>query len=134
MSIFGSSSAFQRPNTHNFSRYGGWYRTKRGHFVRSRAEREIADYFADHHEYYKYEQPLWLGGRKVKPDFYLPNRGRNGVYVEYQGMSGKSWGRRHYQWKQGLYDKHHVPVMNLYPSQYGRLGQTLMSKIRWFFS
>lgn len=135
MSFFGQDtySNYWGSDHHTSGSYGGWYRTKRDHFVHSRGEKELADYFADHHEYYKYNKPKRFGGVKLKPDFYLPNHGRKGVYVEYQGMSGTSFGRRRYRAKQKIYDKNHVPVINLYPSQRGRLGQILMSNIGKFF-
>lgn len=127
--------SFRRKKYHSKNRrkYGGWYRTKRGHFVKSQAELELANYFADHHEYYRYEKPLNLDGKKIKPDFYLPNRGRAGIYVEYQGMSGFRWGRKRYDLKQRIYDHNHVPVVNLYPSQFGNLGKSLMAKISSYF-
>jgi hypothetical protein len=53
--------------------------------VKSNAERKIADYFTKNKIKYEYEDEVRLGlfGRKLHPDFYLPE---HDVYVEYWGL------------------------------------------------
>lgn len=66
------------------------FRCKDGHEVRSKAEREIDNFFYENqiwHIYeYKYEHPVtkeW-----AKPDFYLPD---HNLYIEYFGLATKEY-------------------------------------------
>lgn len=63
----------------------GGTRTKDGHFVRSKSEREIANFLFDNKIRYQYERPTRIAGVELKPDFYLPDVA-GGLHLEHFGM------------------------------------------------
>lgn len=63
----------------------GPFRTKDGHHVRSKSEREIANFLFDNRIAYQYERRVTIGGIDMYPDFYLPDVGRGGTYLEHFG-------------------------------------------------
>lgn len=65
-------------------RQPGAYRTKDGHWVRSKSEREIANFLFDNRIPYQYERRVTIGDVDLHPDFYLPDAGE-GVYLEHFG-------------------------------------------------
>ena len=73
-------------NTKDLSNYTTPYRCKDGHQVRSKAEREIDNFFFENRIFHiyeqKYEHPItkeW-----TLPDFYLPD---HNLYIEYFGLT-----------------------------------------------
>jgi hypothetical protein len=64
----------------------GHIRTKDGHFVRSQAERTIANYLFDNRIPYQYERGTNVAGKDVHPDFFLPDVGKEGIYIEHFGL------------------------------------------------
>ena len=64
-------------------------KTKDGHFVRSLAEREIANYLFDHRVRVVYEQSITYTNEQgeekaLHPDFYLPDYN---LYIEFNGLN-----------------------------------------------
>ena len=59
------------------------YPTLQGELVRSLSEKYIADFLFTHGMKYEYEHPLFLDGRSIRPDFYLP---AYNTYIEFWGM------------------------------------------------
>ncbi len=105
------------------SPYGEPSRTKRGEMVRSRAERQIADYFYENGVNYRYEDRVSATNsafsEKVgRPDFYLPDFD---LYVEYWGLvdAGDSSDRNRYhaemEWKKKRYYESRIRFVSLYP-------------------
>ncbi len=89
-------------------------RTARGR-VRSNGERKIARYLENHGIAYEYERPLVLEGRKLFPDFYLPE---HNVYVEFWGRVNEDSSYRVFMCKKKeLYHRHHITVISVVPRQ-----------------
>ncbi len=87
-------------------------RTARGR-VRSNGERKIARYFESHGISYAYERRLVLEGRKLSPDFYLPE---HNVYVEFWGRVNEDRRYRAFMCKKKeLYRRHHITVISVQP-------------------
>ncbi len=67
--------------------YGpGRWRTRDGHWVRSKSERDIANFLFDNNIRYQYERPTWIGGVLLRPDFFLPDVDPMGLILEHFGM------------------------------------------------
>lgn len=87
-------------------------RTARGR-VRSNGERKIARYLENHGIAYQYERRLVLEGRKLFPDFYLP---QHNVYVEFWGRVNEDRRYRAFMCKKKeLYSRHHITVISVEP-------------------
>lgn len=87
-------------------------RTNRGR-VRSNGERKIARYFENHGISYEYERRLTLEGRKLFPDFYLPE---HNVYIEFWGRINEDRRYRTFMCrKKELYSKHGITVVSVEP-------------------
>lgn len=67
------------PPDHRTRRY---FRTYRGEWVRSKSERDIANFLFLSRIDYEYERPLTVQGTTIHPDFYLP---QGDVYIEHWG-------------------------------------------------
>lgn len=81
--------------------------------VRSRGERKIVAFFQRHEVQFRYEPSLVLGKKELHPDFFLPE---HNVYVEFWGMAyDNPRYRAIMKLKKGLYQKHHIPVVSLFP-------------------
>ena len=65
-------------------RYPAHYRTHDGHWVRSKIEREIANFLYDHKIRYEFEREYVVPNTKITyyPDFYLPD---HHLFIEYFG-------------------------------------------------
>lgn len=72
----------------------GAFRTKDGHHVRSKSEREIANFLFDNRIAYQYERRVTIGDVDIYPDFFLPDVGAGGTYLEHFGMLSE---RRYYE-------------------------------------
>lgn len=71
----------------------GPLRTKDGHWVRSKSEREIANFLFEHKIRYVYERRIRLNGVDLRPDFFLPDV-RGGLYLEHFGLDTPEYLRR----------------------------------------
>lgn len=69
-----------------FAHGPGSYRTVDGHYVRSKSERDIANFLFYHRIPYQYERPTKIGGVSLHPDFFLPDVGSGGLFLEHFGM------------------------------------------------
>jgi len=113
--------------------YGTPSTTRRGEQVKSKAEKQIADYFADNGIRYLYE---WKAQTNVlifkqtlaHPDFYLPDYN---VYVEYWGLVGASKEyERIMKWKMAQYHSNHIKFVSLYPNNLRNLDWVFRAKFR----
>ena len=81
--------------------------------VRSKGEKQIANFLTEHGISFKYEPRLKLGKQKIRPDFYLP---RYEVYIEFWGPINDD---ANYQLaaclKQALYRFYRIKVISVYP-------------------
>lgn len=69
----------------------GKFVTEDGHRVRSKSERAIADYLFRNGFRYQYEVPVTIAGVHLRPDFFLPDVGPHGTYIEHFGMDTESY-------------------------------------------
>ncbi|HUK79275.1 MAG TPA: hypothetical protein VLU91_01255 [Nitrososphaerales archaeon] len=113
--------------------YGTPSTTRRGEQVKSKAEKQIADYFADNGIRYLYEwkaQTNFLIFKQTfaHPDFYLPDYN---VYVEYWGLVGASKEyERIMKWKMAQYHSNHIKFISLYPNNLRNLDWVFRAKFR----
>ncbi len=99
--------------------FGIMSETNKGEIVRSKAEKQVADYLHDKEIEYIYEKTIEVGRQKhkIKYDFYLPH---DDTYVEYWGLekaekeiSEKYTARK--EEKIHLYNKYNLKLVSLYP-------------------
>jgi hypothetical protein len=103
------------------------YITTKGEEVKSRMEKEIADFLASQKINYQYEKACRLStGRVVYPDFYLSDYD---VYIEYFGMLGNKNYNYSMRKKIEAFKRDKIRVIELYPNNYRKLGQII--KIRF---
>ena len=79
------------------------YLTKKGHYVRSKAERRIDNTLTNMGVNHIYEKPIILSGKEIRPDWYLPEYE---AYIEYWGLEGKQEYDQTQKWKLKLYAEH----------------------------
>ena len=114
-------------------KYGTPSRTLRGELVKSKAEKQIADYFTEHGIRYIYEYPaktdaLVFKKTFAKPDFYLPDYK---VYVEYWGLANTSKDyRKNMKWKMAQYYENKIRFVSLYRNNLENLDWVFRRKFR----
>jgi hypothetical protein len=86
------------------------YPTLKGELVRSLSEKYVADFFFTHRVAYEYEKNIFLDGKEMKPDFYLPTYD---LYVEFWGMLERSSYFDSFKWKVEMYNKHRINFIAL---------------------
>jgi len=99
------------------SRYYNKYKCTDGHYVKSKAEREIDNYFTTKHIEHFYEVELPIDNNpehSIHPDFYLPNLN---VYIEYWGKDSDPQYRENMNYKLQIYKKLKVTLICLYESE-----------------
>ncbi|NBC29693.1 MAG: glycerol kinase [Spirochaetes bacterium] len=87
----------------------GKYRTKDGHWVRSRAEVMIDDALYDYGLAHAYERRVPVE-EELYSDFYLPSKG---VYIEYWGLENQAKYVERKNKKIAIYQKYHLPLIEL---------------------
>jgi len=113
--------------------YGIPSTTLRGEKVKSRGEKQIADYFTTNGIRYLYEWKAQTNAILFKrtfahPDFYLPDYS---VYVEYWGLVGASKDyRRIMRWKMAQYHENKIRYISLYPDNLRNLDWIFRAKFR----
>jgi hypothetical protein len=113
--------------------YGTPSRTLRGELVKSRAEKQIADYFAENGIRYAYEWRAQTDAMIFKrtfahPDFYLSDYN---VYVEYWGLLGASKEyARIMRWKMAQYHRYKIRFISLYHDNLHELDWVFRAKFR----
>ena len=113
--------------------YGTPSTTLRGERVKSKGEKQIADYFANSGIRYVYEWKAQTNAIVFKrtfahPDFYLTDYN---VYVEYWGLLGanKEY-ERIMKWKMMQYHKNNIRFVSLYHDNLGNLDWIFRAKFR----
>jgi hypothetical protein len=113
--------------------YGTPSKTLRGESVKSRAEKQIADYFAHNGIRYVYERKAQTNAIIFKrtfahPDFYLPDYN---VYVEYWGLLGASKEyERIMKWKMAQYHQNKIRFISLYHDNLRNLDWIFRAKFK----
>ena len=113
--------------------YGTPSTTLRGEKVKSKAEKQIADYFANSDIRYAYEWKAQTNAVIFKrtfahPDFYLPDYN---VYVEYWGLVSASKDyRRIMKWKMKQYSENNIRFISIYPDNLQNLDWIFRAKFR----
>ena len=109
----------------------GKFRTDQGVMVRSKAEREIANFLFRNWVVFSYEPLLWLKNRdgkphSITPDFYLPE---HKIYIEFLGMMEKEDYRGKWEFKKELYATNNVQVITLVNSEEQYMLDVLKRKL-----
>lgn len=107
----------------------GDFRTKDGHFVRSKSEVAICNYLFDHGIRYQYERRIFLGEQELHPDFYLPDQK---LYLEHFGLLDNPRYKEYAHKKAELFKEHDVPLIATDEDMFKREGveNTLYRKLR----
>lgn len=103
------------------------YKTFEGEDVYSKGELTIANYLHEHGIDYHYEPVRYIDRRKWVPDFHL---WKEDVYIEYLGMAGDETYDRLTRVKMGYYYGAGYKVIYIYPSEIGRVGNSLNFKYK----
>lgn len=101
-------------------------KTMKGELVRSRSEKQIADFLYQYNIQYEYEPTLQLGNTLVKPDFYLPEQK---IYIEYWGLVSKADYVERMRWKLNLYQKFKIKILSLYHDDLFNIEKCVTKKI-----
>jgi hypothetical protein len=103
-----------------FYEEGKIYSTKKkGLFVRSKGEREIANFLYDQELKFEYEPDMVIGEIKLHPDFYLSEWN---IIIEYFGILESRVYREKCKWKIELYEQYKMKVIVLEPQLWGSFG------------
>ncbi len=118
--------------------YVNKYRCIDGHWVKSKAEREIDNYLFTHNIPHIYEKPVPIGKNKsdiIHPDFCLPNYlGQNkDVYIEHWGYEDFDYQQKQ-KFKIEQYKKLHLTVICTYENEDSEdIETTLIQKLNKHF-
>lgn len=97
--------------------HGNTYETKRGEYVRSTHERQIANWLYDRDVEYAYEPDI---NKSMIPDFLI-----DGVFVEYWGMLNRDDYVERMEEKKRAYSQMDAEVIHLYPKDLDSLSDKL---------
>lgn len=119
--------SYSRPNE-----FGSVSNTARSEEVKSRKEKQIADYFTENGVRYEYEEPPRANGKirriYAMPDFYLPDYG---VHVEYWGLVYADDGYvEKMQGKMARYHRSGVKFISLFPEDMKNLDSVFRSRFK----
>jgi len=131
MKAFMSSLEYQQE-------YGMPCTTLKGEKVKSKGERQIANYLYLRNILYEYEKEArtdgWIFHEKIsKPDFYLPD---NDVLIEYWGLVNaqdkrvKSEYTRVMKWKMAQYHENAIRFISIYPDNLSNLDWIFKAKFK----
>lgn len=112
--------------------YQGHYPTADGrYYVKSRAEKAIADYFYKNDMYYVYEPKISIGDVTIHPDFMIVKNYKP-VYIEYWGMEDDEEYKEYMKSKSKLYSTSGLTLVNFYSTDYECLEGALIHKLNEF--
>ena len=118
--------------------YGTQCITMRGEKVKSKGEKQIADYLFGQKILYEYERVAktngWIFHDEIsKPDFYLPEYN---VFIEYWGLVNAQDNRvkAHYtrimKWKMAQYHENEIKFISIYPDNLSNLDWIFKAKFK----
>ncbi|CAL6300873.1 unnamed protein product [Bathycoccus prasinos] len=105
------------------------YKTRDGHFVRSRGEVMIDNYLYTSRVAHAYELDLILtDSERMSPDFTVLTPNGN-VYIEFWGLEGQSDYDKNTEKKKRLYEKYDLSLINVRPDDLDNLDSILSQKL-----
>ena len=104
------------------------YKTRDGHFVRSRGEVMIDNYLYTSRVAHAYELELHLDSERMSPDFTVLTPNGN-VYIEFWGLEGQSDYDKNTEKKKRLYEKYDLSLINVRPDDLDNLDSILSQKL-----
>jgi hypothetical protein len=108
------------------------YKTRDGHYVRSRGEVMIDNFLYSVRVPHAYELELHLGQDKtMTPDFSCLTAKGN-VYIEFWGLEGQADYDSCTEYKKKLYDEFDLDLINVYPDNLDDLDAYLSKKLAAF--
>jgi len=96
--------------------------TDSGVKVRSSYEQVCADFLHTHEITFQYEPLMLLGGRKYRPDFYLPD---HGLFLEICGYGHMPFYNQRVKHKMHIYEKFKLNVLFIHHNGKGSLEKKL---------
>jgi hypothetical protein len=96
--------------------------TDSGIHVRSGYEQICADFLFKQNIEFQYEPLMLLGGRKYRPDFYLP---AHSIFIEICGYGHMPFYNERVKHKMHVYEKHKLNVIFIHHNGSGSLAQKL---------
>ena len=106
------------------------YKTRDGHFVRSRGEVMIDNYLYTSRVAHAYELDLILtDSERMSPDFTVLTPNGN-VYIEFWGLEGQPDYDKNTEKKKRLYEKHDLSLINVRPDDLDNLDSILSQETR----
>ncbi|MEG3436475.1 hypothetical protein V0288_05030 [Pannus brasiliensis CCIBt3594] len=114
--------------------YPATFRCRDGHYVRSKAEKIIDDYFTEYKLFHMYEPHIVnLPERdRLIPDFKVYNKDHKEIYIEYWGMLDKPNYYQRMKRKQEIYKKHNLRCIDLYDRDIENIDFNLSEKLKKF--
>jgi DNA helicase-4 len=100
--------------------------TASGIKVRSEYEKKCADYLFSAHIKFRYEPLMLLGGKKYRPDFYLPEYD---LFLEICGYGHMPFYKDRIAFKQEIYEKNNLSVIFVNYRGKGSLENILREKL-----
>lgn len=124
------SSANQVDTENIRNKYPKKYRTRDGHWVRSKAEVIIDDWLYTYGLVHAYERKLPVG-ENVISDFYIPaaNGRPQGVFIEFWGLENDKEYVERMRWKIEVYRKNELPLIELFESDIQNIDDVLPRKL-----
>lgn len=109
-------------------KYPAPLRTSDGHMVRSQGEIIIDNWLYEHRIVHSYERLVPIE-EQMRCDFYLPEIGECGVYVEYWGMESNSQYKQRKQNKIKLYKANGLALIEIHAKDIGNLDDVLQPEL-----
>ncbi len=104
------------------------FRTKDGHYVRSKAELIIDNWLYDSKIVHAYEKKVQNIDESILSDFYIPT---GKVYIEYWGLDDEKYLAKR-KWKIDTYNKNNINLIELTDKDVSNLDDILAAKLRKF--
>lgn len=114
--------AYAKPNF--AEKYPAPLRTSDGHMVRSQGEIIIDNWLYEHRIVHSYERLVPID-EQMRCDFYLPEIGERGAYIEYWGLESNPQYRERKQEKIELYKANDLKLIEIHASDIGSLDDFL---------
>lgn len=105
-------------------KYPAPLRTSDGHMVRSQGEIIIDNWLYEQRIVHSYEKLVPIE-EQMRCDFYLPEIGERGVYIEYWGMESNPRYKERKQEKVALYEANNLRLIEIHAKDIGNLEDVL---------
>lgn len=105
------------------------YKTRDGHYVRSRGEVMICNFLYSTRVPHAYELEVHLGGDKVMTPDFCCLTAKGNVYIEFWGMEGQPDYDKKMEYKKKLYEEFDLELIDVWPDNLDDLDAYLSRKL-----